>query len=181
MANANYAGITKSTNPRSYSGGYKNVFLFAPRADFLSISKPLDIPTAIGDTVTVQASHTFTDPKGFFSWDCKTNSVTIKGTTVGEDGASEIEWSTSFVILGDSASTQEMLQRSLNDDIICLVKEAACLEDDSYVQLGDECVSPTFKVEFDSKTTKEGKKEYTVTVTCKVKYFYAHTVTMSTE
>lgn len=181
MANLNYGTITKSTNPRSYSGGYKNVFLFAPRADFLAISKPVDVPAATGDTVSVTGAHTFTDPKGFFSWDCKTNSVTLKGATVGEDGAQEIEWTAEFMVLGDSASTQEQMQRVLNDDIICLLKEAACLENDSYVQIGDECVSPVFKVEFDGKTTKEGKKEYKVSVACKVKYFYAHAVTMSTE
>ena len=73
MANANYAPIVKSTNPRSYAGGYKNVFIFAPRADFLAISKPPDIGAAIGDTLTVTGAHTFTDPKGFFSWDCQTN------------------------------------------------------------------------------------------------------------
>lgn len=181
MANANYKPITKSNNPRDYRGGYKNVFIFAPRADFLAISKPPDTPTAIGDTVTVQGAHTFEDPKGFFSWDCKTNSVTIKSSTVGEDGSQELEHSAEFVILGDSASTQEMVERTLNDDIIALFKEAACLEDDSYVQIGDECVSPVFKAEFNGSTTKEGKKEYKITMTCKVKYFYAHTVTMSTE
>lgn len=181
MANANYANVTKNTNPRAYAGGYKNVFIFCPRADFLAISKPPDVPTAIGDTLTIPGAHTFTDPKGWFSWDCKTNSVTLKGSTVGEDGAQEIEWSGEFTILGDSATTDEMVRRQLNDDIVCLLKEAACLEDDSYVQLGDECVSPVFKVEMDGKTTKEGKKEYKTTVTCKAKYFYAHTVTMSTE
>jgi hypothetical protein len=181
MANDSYAAITRDVNPRAYAGGYKNVFIFAPRRDFLAISKPPDVGAAIGDTLTITGAHTFTDPKGFFSWDSKTNSVTLKGATVGEDGAQEIEWTGEFNILGDSASTQEQVQRMLNDDIICLLKEAACLEDDSYVQLGDECVSPVFTVEFDGKTTKEGKKEYKLTVKCKAKYFYAHAVTYSTE
>jgi hypothetical protein len=83
------------------------------------------------------------------------------------------------VVLGDKSSTQEQLQRILNDDVICLLKEADCLVTDSYVQLGDECVSPTFKVEFDGKTTKDGKKEYKVTVTCKKKFFYLAAVTMA--
>jgi hypothetical protein len=46
-----------------------------------------------------------------------------------------------------------------------------------YIQLGNDCVTPTFKVEFDGKTTKEGKKIYTVTVVCKKKYFYSYAVT----
>ena len=176
---SNYSNIIKSTNPKAYAGGYKNVFIFARRADFLSISKPLDEGIEPGDTVNVQGAHTFTDPDGFRQWDCQTNTVTIKSTTVGEEGALELEHTATFNVLGDSASTQEQMQRILNDDVIALFKEAACLEDDSYVQLGDECVSPVFKVEFDGKTTKEGKKVYTVSVICKVKYFYAHAVTMA--
>lgn len=181
MANLQYGTITRNTNPRADAGGYKNVVLFAPRSTFLSISKPPDVAAETGDLVTVAGAHTFTDPAGFFSWDCKTHSVTVTGATVGDDGAKEEEWKAAFVLLGDSASTQEQVTRMLNDDMIFLLKEAACLEDDSYIQLGDECVAPTVDVAFDGKTTKEGKKEYTVTVTCKVKYFYAFAVTMSTE
>lgn len=181
MANLNYINITKNNNPRADAGGYKNVVLFAPRSTFLSLSKPPAVAAVTGDLVTVAGAHTFTDPAGFFSWDCKTHSVTVTGATVGDDGAKEMEWKAIFTVLGDSASTQEMMQRQVNDDMIFLLKEAACLEDDSYVQMGDECVAPTIDIAFDGKTTKEGKKEYTVTITCKVKYFYAQTVTMSTE
>jgi hypothetical protein len=176
---ANYATIVKNPNPSANVGGYKNVFLFCPRADFLSIKKPTSAGAVIGDTLDISTAHTFTSPKGFFSWDSKIHSVTLKGTTVGDDGAQEIEWSGEFVVLGDKSSTQEQLQRILNDDVICLLKEADCLVTDSYVQLGDECVSPTFKVEFDGKTTKDGKKEYKVTVTCKKKFFYLAAVTMA--
>ncbi|MGN6476315.1 MAG: hypothetical protein ACTHKV_03745 [Flavipsychrobacter sp.] len=176
---ANYATITRDLNPRAATGGYKNVFLFAPRADFLALQQPTGAGTTIGDTLSIATAHTFTSPAGFFSWDCKTDSVTLKGSTVGDDGARELEYSAEFVILGDSASTQEQLSRALNDDIICLIKEAACLVDDSYIQLGDECISPKFNVEFDGKTTKEGKKEYKVTVVCKAKFFYNATVTMA--
>lgn len=176
-----YNNITKSTNPKDYSGGYKNVFIFAPRASFLAIAKPADPAPLLGDSLIITDAHTFTDPAGFRSWDCKTHSVTIKGASVGEDGAKEIEFTAEFIVLGDSATTQEQMTRVLNDDIIGLFKEAACLENDSYVQLGDECNSPIFNVEFDGKTTKEGKKEYKVTVASKAKYFYSGAVTMSEE
>lgn len=177
----NYKNIFKSTNTKEYSGGYKNVFLFAPRRDFLSISRPPDNPPMLGDGVSITGAHAFDDPKGFLSYDAKQHSVTLKSATVGEDGAQELEHTAEFSILGDSATTQEQLQRILNDDIICLLKEASCLENDSYVQLGDECVSPVFKVEFDGKTTKEGLKEYKISVVTKAKYFYSGAVVMSTE
>ncbi|RYY94609.1 MAG: hypothetical protein EOO11_17515 [Chitinophagaceae bacterium] len=166
----NYGHIVKNTDPKFATGGYKNVFLFCPRADFTALAAP-DAAAAIGDTLLIDTAHTHPVGKGFISYACKTHSVTLKGATVGDEGAQEMEWTGEFVILGDSASTQEQLQRLLNDDVICLLKDAACGAN-QYVQLGDECITPIFKVEFDGKTTKEGKKEYKVTVTCKAKYFY---------
>jgi hypothetical protein len=176
---ANYGNIVRNTSPSADGGGYKNTVLICPRADFLTFGTPTETPTALGDSLTISTAHTFTTPKGFFSWGCKQHSVTLKSTSVGDDGAREQEWSSEFIILGDNASTQEQLERTLNDDVILLLKEASCVGTDAYVQLGDECVSPTFSVEFDGKTTKEGKKEYKVTVTCKKKYFYSATVTMA--
>jgi hypothetical protein len=180
MANANYQNIAKSTNPRTIKGGYKNTILFCPVADFLAISKPPDVAAEIGDLVKVAGAHTFTDPKGFFSIACKTKSVNLKGSTIGDEGSGLMQWVGEFVILGDSASTQEMLERQLNDQCIFLLKESACLEDDSYVQCGDECEQPTIKVEFDSSNT-DGTKNYKLTFTTTTKYFYAFEVTMSTE
>jgi hypothetical protein len=175
---ANYANIVRNTNPEADAGGYKNVVLLAERADFLSFGTPTAGPT-IGSSLEITTAHTFTSPKGFYSWDCKHHSVTLKSTSVGDDGAKQEEWSAEFIILGDSSSTDEQLRRTLNGDHVLLLKEAACLETDSYIQLGDECVNPSFDVQFDGKTTKEGKKEYKVTVTCKKKYFYTGTVTMA--
>ena len=171
-----YVKITRNASVDFATGGYKNVFYFCPRADFLVLSPVIDPAVAIGDEVTIAAVHTFTAPKGFISYACKTHSVTLKGETVGDDGAKELSWTSTFVLLGDAASTQEQLQKLLNDDVICMLKDAECGAN-QYVQLGNDCVSPEFSVAFDGKTTKEGKKEYTVTVVCKKKYFYNYAVT----
>lgn len=175
---ANYAHITRSTNPDAYSGGYKNVILTAPRVDFTAVQTPAG-NTALGDALTIDTAHTFPVGKGFYSWVCKTHSVKLTGDTVGDDGAREIEWTTEFTILGDSASNQEQIQRTLNDDVIILLKDSDCVEG-MYIQLGNDCVPPEFNVKFDGKTTKEGKKEYTVTAKCKKKYFYTATVSNAT-
>jgi hypothetical protein len=171
-----YEHIVKPTGADAASGGYKNVFFFAPIADFLLL-KPVITPVVnVGDDLTISAAHTFTAPKGFFEFACRTHSVTLKSTTVGAEGAQELEHSAEFEVIGDSASNQSQMQELLNDDVICLLKDAECGVN-QYVQLGNDCFSPTFKVEFDGKTTKEGKKVYKVTVTCKKKYFYNYTVT----
>jgi hypothetical protein len=139
-----YSHIARSTNPEFATGGYKNVFYFAPYADFLALSGAINPGVDQGDTLTIAAVHTFTAPKGFFSFACKTHSVTIKSTTTGEDGAQELDHSAEFTVLGDSASTQEQMQNFLNDDIICLLKDANCTTD-QYVQLGNACVFPNFQ------------------------------------
>lgn len=175
-----YAHITRSTDPDFATGGYKNVFYFAPRVDFLVLSGVVNPVVALGDALTIAAVHTFTAPKGFFTHACQTHSVTLKGETVGDDGAKEMQWTATFGILGDSASTQEQLQNQLNDDVICLLKDAECGAN-QFIQLGNDCVSPEFSVSFDGKTTKEGKKIYTVTVVCKKKYFYNYAVTENAE
>lgn len=174
---ANYGHITKNTNPKAGTGGYKNEFLFAPLADFLVLQAPAPGGTpAIGDTLKIATAHTFTAPKGFFSYAAKIDSANGKGATVGEDGALEMEYTYEIAIVGDGAEMQEQIERLLNDDVIILFKDAECGAN-QYIQLGDDCVLPKIKGDFDSKTTKDGKKEWKITATCKHRYFYTATVT----
>jgi hypothetical protein len=172
----NYGAITGSTGPDFASGGYKNELLFAPRADFATIAAP-GTPTALGDKVKITTDHTFSTGNGWYSWALRLHSPTITGATVGDDGAQEIEWTAKGDILGDSASTQEQLQNLLNENGLVLMKDADCVAA-QYVQLGNDCVSPSFKVSFDGKTTKEGKKVYGIEIVSKKKYFYSGAITM---
>ena len=159
-------------------GGYKNVLWFAPRETFLSIKTPSANPAALGDKKKITTAHTFGTDDGFISLLCKTHSVTSKGTTVGEDGAQSMEYSFEGIVLGDSAVLQEELEEQLNANNIWLLKDQDCLNATEFVQFGDECVSPTVKLEFDGKTTKEGMKEYKITGTVKgKKFWYSGTVT----
>ncbi len=177
----NYKAITRSTNPRTYTGGYKNVVFLAALSDILALSKPPSPPPVIGDSSKITGDHTFTDPKGWIPWDCKTNGVTGTFAATGDPGAQEIEYTYRVTILGDDEFMQDMRAKVLNDHVIWLLKEANCLEDDKYVQLGDECVAPEYQAEGDFKTTKEGLKEWTLSIITKARYFYTGTITMSTE
>ncbi len=177
----NYKHIVRDLNPRASKGGYKNVIWTAPVSDFLSIAKPPYPAPLHGDRVTITGDHTFTDPKGFFSWDSKTDSVTGTVASTGDKGTKLPQYTYKFVIVGDSASTQESMENALNDHMIWLFKDANCLVDDAYVQLGDDCDVPEVTIEGDFKTTKDGLKEWTVTVVSTARYFYTGTVTESTE
>lgn len=175
---ASFQHIVQDNSPDAYGGGYKNVFLFAPVGDFTALKKPEPGETPqIGDKLKITTAHTFASPKGFHSWDCKLHSVTLKSATQGEAGAKTLMHTAEFIVLGDSASTQEQMQAQLNSHNICLLKDAAQCGVDEYIQLGNDCVPVDFTVEFDGKTTAEGKKEYKVTAACSKKYFYNATVT----
>ena len=178
---ANFAHIATNTNPKAIRGGYKDYLWFCPLVDFNVIAKPLSVPLALGDEVTINGDHTFLTTNGFFKYELKQKSPTIKGTSVGDPGAKLMEYTGTVVLLGDESTTQAQLERMLNTKGICLLKDANCLEDDVYAQLGDECDTPEFSVEFDGKTTAEGLKEYTVNFkVVAAKYVYGGIVTEST-
>ncbi|MGN7786810.1 hypothetical protein ACTJIJ_19915 [Niabella sp. 22666] len=175
-----YANIVRPSNPLTAKGGYKDNFYFAPTRDFTTIAKPVVSATPVlGEVFTIGTAHTFTSPKGFHNWELKKVSVLGTSTTVGDDGEKLPLFNYELIVLGDSASTQEQVLALLNDDIICMFKDSNCLEDEVYVQLGDECNSPTFDVQFDGKTNKEGMKQWKVIVQSNVRYFYTATVTMA--
>lgn len=178
---ANFSHLTTNTNVKAIRGGYKDTFYFCPLTDFETIAKPLAVPLALGDAVTINGDHTFTNTDGWFTWETKQKACTIKGTSTGDPGAKLMEYTGEVTILGDEASTQEQVERILNTKGICLLKDANCLEDDVYAQLGNECDTPEFTVEFDGKTTAEGLKEYKVSFkVVAAKYRYAGAVTLST-
>jgi hypothetical protein len=182
MPSANlYKAITKA-DEKNTGAGYKNVVLWAPVSTFLSIKTPTLTPAVLGDKVKITTAHTFNTDEGFISWKCKTNSVTLTTESVGDDGAKSLLHKARFVLLGDSASTQEQLQDFLNDQCLFLLKDSDCLNTTDYIQLGDECTQPIATVNFDGKLSgvnETGLKEYTVEIATKSKKFwYSSTVTL---
>lgn len=178
MASANlYTKIVKA-GLTNQSGGYKNVVFWAPRDTFLSIAAPTVTPTLLGDTLKITTAHTFNVSEGFISLLCKQHSVKVTSEATGDDGAISNVWSSTFIILGDNAANLEQFNSMKNTDGIWLLKDADCIAASPYTQLGDECLSPTFKFTFDSHDTKEGLKEYTFTIQVKEKkFFYSGSIT----
>lgn len=173
-----YAHITTPANSKDFKGGYKDTFYFAPLADFLALQEPGAV-VAVGDSLKITTAHTFTAPKGFFTWETKTQTATITGETTGEPGAQVMKWTAKFQILGDSASNQEQVEALLNAKMIVLLKDSKCAAGE-YIQLGDDCTQPSFTATFNGATTAEGSKIYEVTATITgSKYFYSGAVTES--
>jgi len=177
MASLNLYKKFDKTTQEATSGGYKNVVFWAPTDTFTAIQVPTPTPAALGDKFKITTAHTFPTDEGFISWLCKQDSVTIKGVTIGDPGSNEMEYTSTFILLGDGAATQEEVTEQLNSNNLWLLKDSACLAGNPYVQLGNECVPAKVSIEFDGKTTAAGLKEYTITVVSKAKAFYSGTIT----
>lgn len=156
-----YAHITAPSNPEEFQGGYKDVFYICPVTDFTTMQAPAG-SAALGDKYTIALAHTHPATKGFFSWVTKDSSVKLTAETVGEKGARLIKWKVEFQIVTDGAVTQEQLTNILNQKNIYMVKDANCLINNSYIQLGDSCKQASFSVAFDGGV-EENLKAWTVT------------------
>lgn len=177
MASLNLYKKFDKTTQESIGGGYKNVVFWAPVDTFTAVQVPTPTPAVLGDKFKITTAHTFPVDEGFISWLCKIDSVTITGATTGEKGSNQMEWTSTFILFGDGAMTQEEVTEQLNSTNIWLLKDSACLAGNPYVQLGNECVPATVSLAFDGKTTADGLKEYTVTIVSKYKAFYSGTIT----
>ena len=176
-----YKKFTKTEAAVNRDGGYKPKIFFCPIDTFLAIQKPTASPTALGDTKKIATAHTFTSPAGFFSLYAKDHSVKTKSTSVGDDGVKQIEHEFEVIVTGDSAEHLEQFEAMLNDDLMILLKDQDCINATDHVQYGDECLTPTLSIEFDSADTNTGVKYYKITGKIRGhKYFYTGTVTEKT-
>ena len=88
----NFAHIVTNSNTKAISGGYKDFLYFCPLDDFDTIATPLPVPLTLGDEVTINGDHTFLGTDGWFKFELKQKSPTIKGTPVGDVGAKLMEY-----------------------------------------------------------------------------------------
>lgn len=167
----NYGNINKSTQTGK-TGGYKPALYFSPVEDITTWQRPTNAPAALGDKVKITTAHTWGVGLAAFKWEAQIHSVKHNSATVGDEGAEELEHTAEIFVLGDNPATFEQMVQSLTDDKVVWLKDADCITNDSYIQLGDDCVPVTCKISFDGKTTKEGQKGYTVTLKSKKKFFY---------
>ncbi|RYZ56726.1 MAG: hypothetical protein EOO14_11920 [Chitinophagaceae bacterium] len=178
---ASYAHITKPASPQLYKGGYEDVFRFCPKADFTAIAAPSVSPSVIGDKVKITTAHTWPTDKGVFEYAVKNGSLVVTSEPTGDPGARLMKHTFKFIVLGDSASTFEQLQNTLNSNLICFLKDSKCVGAE-YLQFGDTCTQPEFSVGFNSNTNLEGSKEYEVTGTItESKYYYSGALTVNAE
>jgi hypothetical protein len=171
----NYANVKQSTT-KGQRGGYKPALYFSPTADITTWARPIAAPVVKGDKVKITTAHTFATGKTAAAWQTKMHSVTLKSDPVGDEGSQELEHKAEIKILGDDEIIYEMVQDLLNDQLVIWLQDSDCIANSVFIQLGDDCNPVSVSPNFDGKNTKEGKKEYTITLTSKAKYFYKATL-----
>lgn len=177
MANL-YKKFTQTEAAKNRDGGYKPKIFFAPTDTFLAIQKPTDTPAALGDTKKITTAHTFNAPAGFISLLAKQHSVKTKSTSIGDDGVKQMEHEFEVIVTGESPEHLEQFESMLNDNLMILLKDQDCVNATDHVQFGDDCLTPTLSLEFDSADTNTGVKYYKLTGKIRGhKYFYSGTVT----
>lgn len=156
--------------------GYKPTLYFSEIADIATWSRPTAAGLVIGDSLLIPSAHTWAVGKAVNKWELAAGSVRGGNDTQGPEGSKLPVFVYTMRLSGDNAATLEQLTRSLNDQKVVWFKDANCLTANDFVQLGDDCNPAVVTFNFDSKTnsteTVEGNKEYTITITSRVKYFY---------
>jgi hypothetical protein len=168
-----YANISNSTQT-GLKGGYKPQLYFAQVEDIETWERPTVPGVAIGDTVKITDAHVLADGKAVYQWDAMLYSVTVTSEAIGDAGAREFRHTATVVVKGDHAATLEQMIAMLNDNKVIWLKDADCLTNNSYIQLGDDCNPVEVSPAFDGRNNGPdgGQKRYTITITSATKYFY---------
>ncbi len=169
----NYSDISNSTQTGRVAG-YKPKLYFISNDDVDTWQRPVDPPVNPGDSVTIATAHILKAAKVTHQWDAKLYSATVTSEPVGDAGARQLLHKATAIILGDNAATYEQMIKMLNDNKTIFLKDADCINNDSYLQFGDDCNPVEVSIKFDGKTNSPNasQKEYTLEITSLVKYFY---------
>lgn len=172
-----YSNISNSTQT-GILAGYKNAFYFIKNDDVETWERPTIPGVAAGDTVKITDPHILKDTKATHQWDCKLYSVTHTSEAVGDPGAQQLLHKATVIIRGDNAATLEQMLAILNDNVTIFIKDADCINNNGYVQLGDDCNPVAISPKFDGKTNSPNasNKEYTLEITSLTKLFYLTTL-----
>lgn len=170
---AGYSDIVKSTQTGT-KAGYKPKLYFMRVADVETWQRPTVPGVAAGDTVKITTAHVLADGKTLHAWDLKQYSPKITSDAIGDPGAQSLIHTLVCTVTGDNPATLEMVNMMLNDDLVFFVKDADCIGNGVYSQLGDDCNPGVVSPKFDSKQNDPtgGQKEYSFEIKTTARYFY---------
>lgn len=161
-----YTSLKSHSNQGS---GISDVLLFAPVSAFAAsgIKEPTltaspGTPTP-GEEVTVVANHTFSSGEGFIELLCAPFVNKMMANISGETGSKKFLPRVEVVVPGSYATLHEFVKNALNEPCILLAKEGNC-DAGFYYQIGTSCNYAWMEsAEWDTGTTKDGRKGYKMT------------------
>lgn len=169
---SDYAGLNGADN----MGGLKSILYFAPYNDFLLI-KEFKTTTGAGDAVTIDGSHTFTSPAGFYEMYSTLDTAELTAKITGERDSRGLEQELKFFVPGADAALAELVRKAKNDSFIVLVQD---INSGIIYQLGIKGLPAEMFGEFSTGKLSSGKKGFEVTVKCfgNSMAYYEGTITM---
>lgn len=150
-------------NPKNLGSGVAQQLLVAPVAWFAAggIKEPPAVGTAPGDEVIINLSHQFLSTKGFFEILLAPETNSIEARSIGDKGFQKFDQVLKVFVPGSYSQVHECVKNLLNTPFIALIRDSNC-ESDLWYQLGSDCVPAYFTCDFNTGTTREGKKGYEV-------------------
>lgn len=166
MPDANVYGNLKS---------FKNVkkgigeFALIARKDWITTLKAPVAPfTNRGDSITIKADHVFgkdADNNDYafmkFALAPGKNKLGVKNS--GDTGLKSPSTTVSIFVPGSYEEAHETVRNLMNQPLLVIVKDAECAAG-LYYNLGDDCTSAYMDYEFDTATTADGVKGFSVTI-----------------
>jgi hypothetical protein len=157
----NFAHIKKPIN--TGSGVAEKVFI-APVDWFAAdgIKSPGDW-LQIGDKVTIQDDHVFLSGKAFFELALAPEKNSYTAKAIGDNGFIQFANELKINLPGSYDLQHEFIKNILNSPCIVIIKDANCPAN-IYYQIGNACAYAYLSADFETGTTKEGSKNYLLTV-----------------
>lgn len=158
--------------------GYRNRAWLALASWFTTLSEP-EPGTFGAEAKTISDDHVFSTGKGFLECYAMLKSVEADGDSTGDPGALHSNWKPKFLLPGDSAELQALIEEGLaNEELILLVEDANCPEG-GFRQFGCEC-TPMYitSYKFTSGNSGDGKKGYAIEGETTCRFFYEGTVVL---
>lgn len=169
------------TNPQNTESGIAEFALLAPQRWFAAggIKKP-GTGTAVGDEVRILLTHEFLPEKGFIRFALAPEKNQYSAETVGDKGFTKFRNTLEIFVPGSYEEVHEAMKWLKTEPMIVLVKDSNC-DANLYYQIGDACLGAWITGNFQTSTSAEGVKGYTVTIsnTAKSVVLYQGAITMN--
>ena len=153
-------------NYSNVTSGISEYVLAAPVSWFAAdgIKTPVAPFTNQGDSIKIVTAHVFETDKAFFKMQLAPGKNKLDMKTAGDIGLSKMTTEVEVFIPGSYVEVHEQVRNLVNTPLIVLVKDCDCVNETFY-QLGCDCMYAWMTAEFSTGTTKDGVKGYTAKIT----------------